>query len=174
MNDYKRRLLLLVLLAAPSLCAGQADGYEEAMYGKYLSRVESFGHIAATRYHSGREKREDEGLKAWEVDEEMSNFLRQEFRTDFTNVPYESVSPREWARNPAIGHLQCQIWLHGDSWPIAYHVECMLGAGKKNRLLYDAELGIVSKDEADKVAKAAIDRMVAKFALIFFRARGEL
>ena len=144
------------------------------MYGKYFSRVESFGRIEAMRYHSGREKRADEGMMVWETDEEMSEFLRQEFKTDFVDVPYEFVDSLDWARNPAIGHLQCHTWLHGDSYPIAYHVECMLGAGEKNRVLYDAELGIVSKDEADAVVNEAMDRMVAKFALIFFRARGEL
>lgn len=174
MNDIKHRWLLFVLLAVPSLCAGQADGYERATYGMYLAPVESFGYIQVKRYHSGRERRADEGLRVWEIDHETSTLLRQEFSTDFFNVPYQSVNSLEWAKDPAIGHLECRNWLHGDIYPIAYHVECMLGAGVEDRVLYDAELGVVSKDDADAVVKEAIDRMVARFALIFFRARGEL
>lgn len=174
MRDCRRRLLLLVLLAGPALCAGQDEGFEKAMYGKYLSPVESFGYIEATQYHSGRERREEHGLKAWKVDEEMSTFLRRQFKKNFADIPYVPVGGLNWTDNPGVGRLRCEIWLHGDSYPMAYHVACMLGAGARSRVLYDAALGITSRNDTDKTVKEAVGHMVSKFALLFFRARGDL
>lgn len=181
MHISKRLLLSAVFLGVPSLCAGQGGEFKNAMEEeeiasamsrKHLVPVTSFGYIYATRHHSGRDKQEVRKLNVWEIDEEMSSFLRSRFKNDFANFPYEFVGSLEWSRNPRIGHLQCKIWLHGDSNPIAYHIECNLGAGNRPRVLYDATLGITSKDKASNDIQEALDRMVSKFARIFFRARG--
>ncbi|OAI44393.1 hypothetical protein AYO43_09215 [Nitrospira sp. SCGC AG-212-E16] len=181
MNVSKWISLWIALLLVPSVSAGQADDFkkqmsEEEIAGsraeKYLAQVTSFGYIYVTRYHSGQDKQIRQNIDAWEIDEEMSKFLRQRFENDFAKFPYKFVSPFEWGKNPKIGHLQCRAWLHGNSYPIAYHVECNLGAGPKSAVLHDASLGITSVDRADKDIQEALDRMVSKFARIFFQVRG--
>jgi hypothetical protein len=183
MHIGKRLLILAVFFCVPWLCAGQSEKYKTAMEEeqlqsdiskKYLTSITSFGYISANRYHSGQDKRKGQRYDAWDIDEEMTSYLRSRFKNNFANFPYEFVAFFGWSKDPKIGHLQCKIWLHGDSYPIAYHVECKLGAGNKSSVLYDATLGITSKDRSDKDIKAALDRMVSKFSRIFFRARGEL
>lgn len=144
------------------------------MYGKYLNPVTSFGYIYATRYHSGTEKSVGDESLGFDIDDEMTNFLQLRYRNSFADVPYEFVSPFESIKYPEVARLQCATWLYGDSYPMAYHVECKLGAGKKSRIVTDATLGITSQSDADRDIKGALDRMVSRFALIFFRSRGEL
>jgi len=181
MHIGKRLLLSVVFLAVPALSAGQAEEFKKAMEEeqlssemsrKYLTPVTSFGYIYANRYRSGRDKREGQSSDYWNIDEEMSSFLRLRFKNHFANFPYKFVGTFGSGTNPEIGRLQCYIWLHGDSYPIAYHVECYLGAGKKSRVLHDATLGITSEDRANNDIQEALDRIVSKFARIFFRARG--
>ncbi len=178
MQKFGCRLLLLVFLFVPLVCSGQDDEamkeYEKGAYGKYFTPVTSFGYIYANRYHSGSDKHEGEEVDGFDIDQEMTDFLQLRFKNNFADIPYEFVSPFEWAKRPEIGNLRCAIWLHGASYPIAYHVECKLGTGEKNKVITDATLGITSNDGANKVIKEALDRMVSKFALTFFRVRGEL
>ena len=180
MHIGKHLLLFAAFLAVPSLCGGQGDEFKKAMEEEelagamakiHLTSITSFGYIYANRYHSGRGKREGRKSDVWDIDKEMSNFVQLRFKNNFANFPYELVELFKWAKDPTIGHLQCHIWLHGASYPIAYHVECNLGAGSRSRVLHDATLGITSPDRASKDIQEALDRMVSKFARIFFRAR---
>lgn len=181
---YRVKLLLLsvVFLAVPSLCAGQGedfdrqarDAFDKSMYGKYLSPVTSFGYIYVNRFHSGVEKPRGKGISASEIDNEMTDFVQLRFKNNFASIPYKFVDPLEWSSNPTIGHIQCMTWLHGAAYPIAYHIECNLGAGKKSKMLHEATLGVTSPDRANGDIRAALDRMVSTIALRFFRARGEM
>jgi len=191
MHIGKRLLLTLVFLALPSLSAGQGEEFRRtmeeerisaAMSRKHLTPITSFAYIIARSYHTGRDKQEGQGFNAWDIDEEMSSFLRLRFQNDFRKFSYEPQpmldrGPKIGAlqckicKDPKLGTLQCKIWLHGDSYPIAYHVDCILGPGARPRALHDATLGIATEDRATKDIQEALDRMVSKFARIFFKAR---
>ena len=171
-------LLFVLVVARPSVAAQNdeididAAEHVKALYGKYLNPVTSFGYIYATRYHSGTEKKSDETL-GFDIDDEMTDFLQLRYRNNFADIPYKE-NLFKTVNHPEVARLECATWLQGDSYPMAYHVECKLGAGKKSRIVTDATLGITSPSEADRHIKSALDRMVSRFALIFFRARGEL
>ena len=139
---------------------------------KYLTPITSFGYITTNRYHSGHEKRQGHTDDVWYIDEEMSRFLQLRFQNAFGKFPYKFVGAFGVGSDPHIAYLECSIWLHGDSYPMAYHVECFLSAGKKWRVLHDATLGITSNESANGDIQMALDRMVSKFARIFFQARG--
>lgn len=181
MHIGKRLLLSVVFLALPLLCAAQSEEVERTWDAEqfsvdrsrnYFTPVTSFGNIEAFRYHTGQKKRQKQADDTSYIDEEMSRFLQLRFQNAFGKFPYKFVGAFGVGSDPKIAHLQCNIWLHGDSYPIAYHVKCLLGAGKKWTVLYDARLGITSNERATSDIQVALDQMVSKFARIFFQARG--
>jgi len=181
MHIGKCLLLAVVFLALPLLCAAQSEEFERTMdwelfsvdrSRKYLTPVTSFGYIVANRAHTGQDKRQGQTDDVSYIDEEMSRFLQLRFQNAFGKFPYKFVGAFGVGSDPQIARLQCDIWLHGESYPIAYHVECFLGAGKKWTVLQDATLGITSNERANGDIQMALDRMVSKFARIFFQARG--
>ena len=172
-------LLLIALLMTPLVSVGQDDEaflreWDKAVHGKHLTPITSFGYIYVNRYHSGQEIPDGKKSKGFDIDDELTDFLQLRFKNNFADIPYEFGNLFALVDRPDVAVLQCYVWLHGDSYPVAFHIDCRLGIAKKSRILTSARLGVTSMDNSDTVVKEVLDSMISDLALRFFLARGDL
>jgi hypothetical protein len=138
-----------------------------------LSKIKDFGLIRVV-FHGENEKKI--GLN----NIELSNFLRLKYKNNFAGFPYNSIFNRKDAFNEMIkkkiGMIIVTIWAVGDNYPIAYHVELKAKCLGSDALdtYEDAYLGYSYKAKIKGSIRKSIEDLVEKFAIIFFKARGEL
>ena len=174
---YKSALLSLLLGAV--LCFftfnASAEQKQDAktfidnlLYGE-LKHIESFGFI-----YVHIENTESSRLQLNEND--LTDYLKLRFKNNFSGVQYkDKTNSLADIKDPKkIGNLWCGVWTVGDDYPVAYHVECQLGSFQKDRILTDAVLGYGSKRNVPDTIRKSIDDIVSRFAVKFFKVRGEM
>jgi hypothetical protein len=169
-----RRTLLCMFLALLSIntyAQGTDKSFEERMnevlYGD-LRKIERFGFI----YVLVRSESEDKvGLKS----EDLTDYLKLRYKNNFGGFPYKEIT--DWQNAPPAektGNLWCGVWTVGNSFPVAYHVECRMGSMKQSRIVEDAVLGYGNRSNVPETIRKTLDRMVSDFAIRFFKTRGEM
>jgi hypothetical protein len=88
-------------------------------------------------------------------------FLQADFAFD---KPYET-----WQ----IGFFGCEAWTVGNSYPIAFHVECAGGSMDEPRHWQHATLGYGPKDKIVDIVKNTLDSIVAEYAVFVRKAKAE-
>ncbi len=177
MRKTIKALLVGVLLVACTHANAQTDDstrkIEQILYGG-LKTIKSFGFIHVNVEGTERQAQKNEiGLSG----DDMTGFLRLRFKNNFAQIPFRedlSALGKPEAEQVVVGYLWCQVWTVGDSYPVAYHVQCRMGNMKNLQILSDANLGYGNKDAAIRAVHNALDRIVTNFAKTFFRVRGEI
>ncbi|MEX0958010.1 MAG: hypothetical protein WDZ63_01840 [Burkholderiales bacterium] len=148
---------------------------ERMLYGD-LTRIESFVVIYVLV----------QGTDLWKADSEneiglssaqMSDYLRLRYRNNFADIPYVELTEGLFGSeeiNRTRGRLWCAVWTVGDSYPVAFHVECQIGTLHEPNVLRRAVLGYARKELAIEEIRKEIDSMLTEFAQVFFRVRGEI
>jgi hypothetical protein len=169
-----KTLLLATLLSVSSLGYAQeapkdfAKRMEDILYGD-LRKMEYVGYIYA---HVKNEESSKIGLN----DEELTNYVKLRFKNSFAGVQYKNLGNNisNVSNKSAVGYLWCGVWTVGDDYPIAYHIECRFGSMQNPRILTDAVLGYGNKNNVPDTIKKSLDDMMSRFAIQFFKTRGEL
>ena len=161
----------LALAMSGSAVAQDFPGIEREVYGKYLKPVKTIGYAAVNSFRSSDSSKSEGRMRVSEVDEQKTKHLHARLAALFPGVPYSEVIPLSWLRDDSVAYLMCNTWLHGEEWPIAFHVECRLGAGAKPRVLTDATLGITSPERASEDISAQVDQLVERIAGTFAATR---
>ncbi len=167
----KRTTVAVVLSCCCVSALAQSDDVQkkinEILYGG-AKRVQEFGFI---HVHIKNDNDGKFGLKS----EELSEFLRLRFKNSFASVPYRPAGNALGRKDPdTTGYLWCGVWTVGDTYPVAYHVECKMGPLSKPTMFTDASLGFGSDKNVASSIRGALDDMTTRFATDFFKARGEL
>lgn len=105
----------------------------------------------------------------------FNDFLRLRFKNNFSSVALKVMSFEEYSgikNKDAAGFLWCGIMTVGDTYPVAYHIECRFGSAKESQIMTDSVLGWGSNKNVEDAMKKTIDGMVSKFAVQFFKTRG--
>lgn len=141
--------------------------FEEILYGD-LKKIESFGFI---HVHVKNEEKNKIGMKS----EGLTDYLKLRYKNNFSTVAFKSdVFPDKEEVKPKVGYLWCGVWTVGDNYPVAYHVECKLGSWKKSDILEDAVLGYGTKENIPESIRKTLDQIVSRFAIQFYKVRGEM
>jgi len=170
-------LFILISAFAPAQLSAQEKGFSESdiyrvIYSGLL-KIESFGNIRVAFEGKDAEKI---GLK----EKDLTDLLKLKFKNNFAGIPYKDQSDKilEIYKNkaiaPTIGNLIIKVWIVGDDYPIAYHIELIAGSFENMNNYKNAVLGYGSKSNVPDTVKKTIGQCVEEFAVIFFKARGEL
>lgn len=163
--------LILAFAFSRTAIANEIPGLERELYGKFFQPVKTIGLVMVHSYRSGGAKNSEAKMQIAETDEGKSSHLRARLVDLFPGVPYSSKPPLSRHRDTSIAYLLCDTWLHGEEWPIAYHVECRLGAGAKARVLTGAALGVTSPEKESEDVSQQLDKIVERLARKFSLAR---
>ncbi len=156
----------------PSVKKESHNEFLKAMYGE-LSSIKLFADNKVRELGSA----EKIGLN----EKELTEYLRLRFKNSFVGVehktivghPITEVAKMDLPKNKAIGQLIIEVWTVGDDYPIAFHIK--LTAGNLDENIYeDSTLGYGSKNNVPHTVRETISDMVDRFAIIFFKVRGEL
>jgi hypothetical protein len=111
---------------------------------------------------------------------ELSDVTRLAFLKNFPGIPIEvsgGPSPDEKERLSQLGFLTCEVWTVGETYIVAYHMDCNAGSYLMPRtpgvLWNRAILGYGPKDEISEAVHKGLRSMVEQFATTFFKARGD-
>ena len=89
-------------------------------------------------------------------------FLQNDFAFDKTYETWE------------IGLFGCEAWTVGDTYPIAFHVQCAGGSMDEPRHWQHATLGYGPKDKIVEIVKNTLDAIVTEYAAFVQKAKGEM
>lgn len=174
MIRYFYAFALATALSAPAFAQKpEKPNLDKLLYGD-LGKIKSFFMIYARVEGTDPAKRDKNEIGL--DDDQLTEFLRLRFKNNFAQIPYKEnydydmpVKERE-----EMGLLWCRAWTVGSTYPIAYHVKCMIGSKEKAEIISDETLGLGSRDVALQAIRSSMDRMVTKFAVMLFRMRGEI
>ena len=139
----------------------------DVLYGP-LKQIEYFGFIHVHIKNSGEQTL---GMSS----EDLTDFLKLRYMNNFANVAYRKEGNILGVQNmDRIGSLWCGVWTVGTDFPVAYHVECNCGSLSKPTTLTDEVLGYGNKTNVPESIRQALDSMVSKFAIQFFKTRREM
>lgn len=140
---------------------------DEVLYGP-LKQIEYFGFIHVHIKNAGDQKL---GMSS----EDLTDFLKLRYKNNFANVAYRDEGNLLGVQNAdRVGYLWCGVWTVGTDFPVAYHVECKCGSMSNPTTLTDAVLGYGNKKNVPESIRQALDSMVSKFAIQFFKTRKEM
>ena len=113
--------------------------------------------------------------------DELIDYVKLRFKNNFGSMKYEELSEKRWstifgdkAEAKKTGSLRFTVWVVGDDYPIAYHVKCDAGNFRDFSIWSRAFLGYGSKKNVPSTIKKALNDLIEKLAIDFFKARGEL
>jgi len=166
-------VLLGVLLSASALPEEKEWRIIDGVYGE-LDKIQSFGYIQVWLEGDSAEKL---GL----TESKLTGFARLRFKNNLAGMKYEDMSKKMLylstnhpERAKQVGYLRFQVWVVGDHYPIAYHVECEAGHFLNTEIWTHAVLGYCSKRHILDKVKECINDFIEKFAVTFFQVRGEI
>lgn len=142
---------------------------EEILYGDVFKEIQYFGLIKV--YFEG-EDAEKIGLK----ENELTNYVKLLFNNNFAGIKMKEKSSLDLKEHKKIGFLLFTVWVVGDVYPIAYHVDSRMGNmlyGFDKGAVSKAVLGCGSKSNVPDAIKDSIKNLVEGMAITFFKARGK-
>ena len=149
-----------------------------------LSGIESFGIISVQTRGNAAEV----GLE----ESQLTDYLRLKFKNNFAGVKfhdlvgqfisdetgavlaYLAMLSQNEEEAKKVGTIRCFVWTVGKNDAVAYHVWCEAGDWMKGRI-WDRE--VLGFDHPSKVAlsvKNDLRELIENFAVVFFKARGEM
>jgi hypothetical protein len=169
-------LLFLALIFSSSLLLAEQEESDDADFYKLVYQdfqsVKSFGTLAVLC--RGEDARKI-GLDA----KKLTDLLKLKFKNDFVDVPYEDQTGKnidfvlDDQFGPAVGRVVITVWIVGDDYPIAYHMEIVAGTIEEREIYTNSVLGYGSKQNVPDTVKSQIGKFVEELAIVFFKARGE-
>lgn len=167
-NYIVRAVALTLVLSSPLLSEGLSR-YEEVMYRGFRD-VKSFGAI----WVRVREDAEKIGLRP----DELADLVKLRYKNNFAGLPFKKKGIEDFGLDDTTrkqyGFIDVEVWVVGDDYPIAYHIELDAGTWAKPSIYTDAALGYGNKSSVPKTAREIISGMVERLAIKFFAIRGEL
>ena len=182
MKFYKMLTLTIIcmLLSVPALAQKpDEEAIKEAISEKFLKytyndfkKIERFGVISI---ECGGDA-EKIGLS----EKSLTDYAKLRYKNNFGNFTFKEPTPEERsiyydkAKGEKVGQIWFTIWAVGDDYPIAYYIRCTAGNYDRNDIWKNEVLGYGSKNNVPDTVKKAIDLMMEKLAIDFFKARGEM
>lgn len=121
----------------------------------------------------------DDAKKIGLDDKELTDFARLKFKNNFAGIQFTDRSKdlleifKDEKQKSTIGSINIRVWIVGDNFPIAYHIEIKAGGISQPSYL-NAVLGYGSKQNVPDTVKTTIEKFIEGFAIDFFKVRKEL
>jgi hypothetical protein len=99
------------------------------------------------------------------------------FKNNFVGMKQKEKSSLDLKEHKKIGFLWFTVWVVGDVYPIAYHVDSRMGNmlyGVDKGAVSKAVLGCGSRSNVPDAIKDSIKNLVEGMAITFFKARGKM
>jgi hypothetical protein len=152
---------------------------EEILYPQF-KEIEFFGILTVSLFGDGATQL---GLN----EQELTDFFKLKYKKNFATFPHKpAVNPFDFFKDENIfnkvGVIKIRVWtVHRDFSendiivPVAYHVRLASGYMASPQFDYNQEyLGWCLKENTNKTIKEVISQFVERFAITFFKARGEM
>ena len=103
----------------------------------------------------------------------LASFLEGQFLQEFAFLQSDFAFDKTY-ETWEIGFFGCEAWTVGNSYPIAFHVQCAGGSMDEPRHWQHATLGYGPKDKIVDIVKNTLDAIVADYAVFVRKAKGEM
>jgi hypothetical protein len=100
----------------------------------------------------------------------LESFLELKFLQKFAFLQSDFAFEKTY-ETWEIGLFECEAWTVGNSYPIAFHVQCAGGSMDEPRNWHYASLGYGPKDRIGETVKTALDSVVGEYATFVRKAR---
>ncbi len=164
--------LFFLFISVNIICSQEQVSLDDFLYREF-KEVESFGYIHV--------KIQNEGYSAIELSsQELTDFARLKYKNNFADIPFNEISAEGaylvQAEGSAdkVGSIWFRVWIVGESFPMAYYIECRAGTYESFEIWRDEALGFCDVKEIKTVIKQEIASMMERLAIIFFKVRGEI
>ena len=163
-------VISMVLLITMTVSAQKT--INDILYGDF-TEIESFGYISV------KVQGEQAALISLNS-EELTDYAKLKYKNNFIGIEYQEIPAEESSifqqeeRAKKVGSIWFRIWTVGESFPIAYYIECKAGNYKNYQIWNDEVLGVCDEEEINQIARNEINRMIENFAITFFKVRGEI
>ncbi len=141
---------------------------EEILYGDVFKEIQYFKLLGVKFEGDDAEKI---GLK----ENELTDYVKLLFKNNFAGIKQKEKSSLDLEEHKKIGFLLFTVWVVGDVYPIAYHVDSLMGNmlyGFNKGAVSKAVLGCGSRSNVPDAIKNSIKNLVEGLAITFFKARG--
>lgn len=141
---------------------------EEILYSDVFKEIQYFNLIGVKFEGDDAEKI---GLK----ENELTDYVKLLFKNNFAGIKQKEKSILDLEEHKQIGFLLFTVWVVGDVYPIAYHVDSLMGNmlyGFNKGAVSKAVLGCGSRSNVPDAIKNSIKNLVEGLAITFFKARG--
>ncbi len=144
---------------------------EEILYGDVFKEIQYFKLLGVKFEGDDAEKI---GLK----ENELTDYVKLLFKNNFAGIKqdvFKEKSSLDLEEHKQIGFLLFTVWVVGDVYPIAYHVDSLMGNmlyGFNKGAVSKAVLGCGSRSNVPDAIKNSIKNLVEGLAITFFKARG--
>jgi len=161
--------IIVLFLVLPCYGEQKERSIEQRQYPEF-SGIESFGIILVYLDFDPRHQKKL-GLKR----EELNDFLILKYKNNLADFPYKKASWSDRLTFPEdIGVIYLKIITEGVEYPIAYWVELNVGNDANWNVYEHGKLGYCDKNSIVNEIKGAITGLMERFAIAFFKARGEM
>lgn len=103
----------------------------------------------------------------------LASFLEGQFLQEFAFLQNDFAFDKTY-ETWEIGLFGCEAWTVGNSYPIAFHVQCAGGSMDEPRHWQHASLGYGPKDKIVEIVKNTLDAIVSDYAGFVRKAKGEM
>ncbi len=131
LTQFAKLFILIVLgvsLSSPALAQEEEtpsiSKLFEKLYYRGFKDVQSFGYINVVLGNTAKQIGLSQG--------ELTDYVKLRFKNNFAKIKYKEVPFEKWGDlNEAdalkVGYLWFRVWVVGDDYPIAFHVQCRAG-----------------------------------------------
>ena len=106
---------------------------------------------------------------------ELANLLRASFERNFPGVRYQvrpvGSSVTESGEDSA--QLACRVWIDGTASPSVFQVRCHVSTAERPNIMNDGSYGYGPPEKVPEVVRQQVDIILAGFAALYFRVRGQ-
>lgn len=165
-------LIILLIFFTLSFSINSQESLEDILYRDFKD-VETFGYI---NVKVQGEQAFSIGLKS----EELTDYARLKYKNNFAAIAFQEITAgeaylyQEEEEAKKVGSIWFRVWTVGETFPIAYYIECRAGSYKNYEMWKDEVLGFCDEKEIKQIVRHEITRMMENLAITFFKVRGEI
>ncbi len=165
-------LIILLIFFTLSFSINSQESLEDILYRDFKD-VETFGYI---NVKVQGEQAFSIGLKS----EELTDYARLKYKNNFAAIAFQEITAgeaylyQEEEEAKKVGSIWFRVWTVGETFPIAYYIECRAGTYKNYEMWRDEVLGFCEEKEIKQIVRYEITRMMENLAITFFKVRGEI
>ncbi|MFW6148262.1 MAG: hypothetical protein ACOC6D_00195 [Atribacterota bacterium] len=165
-------IFVITIILLITNIVGAQKTINDILYGDF-TEIETFGYISV-------KVQGDEAAMIGLNSKELTDYAKLKYKNNFSGIEYQEITAEESSifqekeRAKKVGSIWFRIWIVGESFPIAYYIECKAGNYKNYEIWSDEVLGVCDEEEINQIARNEINRMIENLAITFFKVRGEI